>query len=128
MQARAPGGAAASRAHAPPVRPHTPEQAAIVRAIKAATDYYGVLGVAKDASAEDIKRVRSGGGVGRQACSITFKSQLPPPLSPSPASTPQAYRKQAQKVHPDKNPAPGSEEVFKRESSLGASMSLVLLL
>lgn len=56
--ARPSGGAAASRAHAPPVRPHTPEQAAVVRAIKAAADYYEVLGVAKDASADDIKRVR----------------------------------------------------------------------
>ena len=58
----APGGGAASssasaRNHAPPVRPHTPEQAAAVRSIKAAADYYEVLGVAKDATAEDIKRV-----------------------------------------------------------------------
>jgi hypothetical protein len=46
-------------ANAPVNRPHTPEQAASVRTIKLAADYYEVLGVTKDATPEDIKRVRA---------------------------------------------------------------------
>lgn len=72
-----------------PLRPHTPEQAEAVRAIKTAKDYYEVLGVTKNATSEDIKR---------------------------------GYRKQAQKVHPDKCPAPGADEAFKR---VGAAFTIL---
>ncbi|KNE70107.1 hypothetical protein AMAG_15085 [Allomyces macrogynus ATCC 38327] len=73
-------------------RQATPEQIAAVKKVQArrAADFYGVLGLEKDASDADIKK---------------------------------AYRKLALALHPDKNPAPGADEAFKKISKAFSILS-----
>ena len=73
--------AAAAAAAVANARPYTAEQAALVKRLRATKDFYGLLGVARDADEKQIST---------------------------------AYKKVALKIHPDKNSAPGAEEVFKR--------------
>jgi hypothetical protein len=82
----------------PVLRPHTPEQAAAVRSIKIAADYYEVLGLQKNATPEDIKRVGAFAGAFNF---VGFVSHIRVSLL---CVSTQGYRKQAQKVHPDKCP------------------------